>query len=224
MVSIVVPVLNEEKNIKKALEKLRSLKGNKEIIVVDGGSIDNTVSIARSYARVVLSSKGRAIQMNTGAKLARGEIIWFVHSDSVLEVDSILEIEKEIELGFIGGGFSLYFYDSKSYFMRYIALTSNIRASLLKMFFGDQGIFIRRDKFIEVGGFPEIDIMEDLEYSKRIAKLGRIRRLKKSIGTSSRRFTKGGLLKTFLLMQKLKVLYILGVDPKKLSDMYRDVR
>lgn len=224
MVSIIIPVLNEESSILETLTKLSSLKGEKEILVVDGGSTDNTVQLASTMAKVINSPKGRALQMNAGAKEATGDILWFVHSDSVIDVNSLKAIEDAIKDEYIGGGFSLYFYDSNNLFMKYIAFTSNLRGSIAKLFFGDQGIFVKKEQFWSLGGFPEIAIMEDFEFSLRVKKIGKIKKLKTKIGTSSRRFTSGGIFKTFILMQKMKVLYMAGISPEKLNKMYREVR
>lgn len=224
MISIIVPVLNEEKTIENTLSRLSSLKGEKEIIVVDGGSRDNTVKIASKYCIVLESQKGRAKQMNAGAKIAKGSVLWFVHSDSIVQPDSLEGIKNTINQGYIGGGFSLCFYDYDTKFMRFVSKSSNWRAKFLGLFFGDQGIFVRKDIFYELGGFKEIEIMEDWDFAKRLEKKGKINLLDIKIGTSARRFKTGGQLKTLLLMHKLKILYILGVSPSKIYKMYREAR
>lgn len=224
MISIIIPVLNEEKTIKENLETLQTLSGDKEIIVVDGGSHDKTVEIAKDYATVINSPKGRAKQMNAGARAADGSILWFVHSDSKLDNNSIKAIEKAIEKGYIGGCFKLYFYDLDTRFMKYVANSSNRRAKYLKLIFGDQGIFMRKDIFEKLDGYKEMELMEDWHLSRRIHKLGKMKSLDKKIGTSARRFKHGGQLKTLLKMHKIKMLYILGTPADKLEKIYSEVR
>ncbi|MDK2918200.1 MAG: hypothetical protein PWQ37_933 [Candidatus Petromonas sp.] len=224
MVSIIIPVLNEEKKIKGLLEQVDTLQGDKEIIVVDGGSEDQTVDIASKYAKVIHSKKGRAKQMNRGAEEAKGDILWFVHSDSILNIDSLKNIEMAISQGYIGGGMSLYFYDYDTLFMRFVSKTSNLRAKYLGLYFGDQGIFVKKDIFFKLGGYPDIELMEDWELSKKLTKIGKMKMLKTKIGTSARRFKEWGQLKTLLFMHKIKILYMLGVPPSKLKELYREVR
>ncbi|MCT8977640.1 TIGR04283 family arsenosugar biosynthesis glycosyltransferase [Clostridium sp. CX1] len=224
MVSIIIPVLNEEKNIVNFLQSLDKLQGHKELIVVDGYSEDNTAVLASQFAKVVLSKRGRAFQMNEGAKVAKGNILWFLHSDSIVKDISILAIEETIGNGAIAGGFPIYFYDYKTLFMKYIWKTSNLRAGIFNIFYGDQGIFVRKDIFMKVGGYPEIEIMEDIELSLKLKKLGKLTMTRYPIGTSGRRFKKGGPLRTHLLMHKLRILYMLGVSPKQLNKLYREVR
>ncbi|QCX33265.1 glycosyltransferase [Caloramator sp. E03] len=224
MVSIIIPVLNEEKNIEKILIQLNNLEISKEIIVVDGGSTDNTVLIASKYAKVISSPKGRAKQMNNGALISKGEILWFLHCDSKISEGSIESIEKAISKGYDAGCFSLYFYDYSSPFLKYISYTSNLRAKYLKLYFGDQGIFIKRSVFEDIGGYKDIPLMEDFELSMRLKKRANTVVLKDKIGTSARRFIEGGPFKTFLLMQYIKLLYILNVPIEKIASIYKDIR
>lgn len=224
MISIIIPVLNEENTIDKRLENIIKIDGNKEIIIVDGGSSDNTSEIAKKYGRVIQSEKGRAKQMNAGAKIAKGDILWFVHIDSKLDNDSISEIENTIKSGYIGGCFSLYFYDLDTRFMKYVANSSNKRAKYLKLIFGDQGIFMRRHIYEKFGGYKDMELMEDWDLSRRIHKLGKMKVLENKIGTSARRFRNGGELRTLLLMHKIKILYMLGVPTEKLAKIYSGVR
>lgn len=224
MVSIIIPVLNEEKNIEKTLTQFNGLKGDKEVIVVDGGSRDKTKEIAERFAKVVCSEKGRANQMNKGAEKANGDILWFVHSDSVIKENSIEEIHLAIDEGSIGGGFSLEFYDYNTLFMKYISVTSNLRAKYLGLYFGDQGIFVKRSVFENLGGYPKQEIMEDWEFSLGMKKIGKLKLISSPIGTSARRFKMGGQLKTHLLMHKIKFLYLLGTPTNKLVKIYKDVR
>lgn len=224
MISIIIPVLNEEKSIATLLENLKDLEGNKEIIIVDGGSCDNTVNIAKEYGLIVEGSRGRARQMNAGAKIAKGDILWFVHSDSILDLGSLVHIKKVIEEGYIGGSFKLYFYDLDTRFMRYVACSSNRRAKYLKLIFGDQGLFIKKDIFQQLDGYKDMELMEDWDMSKRVHNLGKMKTLDIRIGTSARRFEKGGQVKTLLFMHKIKLLYLLGIPPDRLSKIYRQVR
>ena len=224
MVSIIIPVLNEEKNIEKTLTQFNELKGDKEIIVVDGGSRDNTKEIAERIAKVIDSEKGRANQMNKGAQKASGDILWFVHSDSVISKNSIEELKLAIDQEYVGGGFSLKFYDYNTLFMKYISITSNLRAKYLGLYFGDQGIFVKKSVFESLGGYPRQEIMEDWEFSLSMKKVGKLKLISTPISTSSRRFKNGGQLRTHLLMHKIKLMYLLGTPTDKLVKMYKDVR
>jgi rSAM/selenodomain-associated transferase 2 len=224
LVSIIVPVYNEEKNMEGIIRTLESLEGEKEIIVVDGESLDNTFEEASKAAHTIRARKGRANQMNEGAAAARGNILWFVHADSKIEKDSIRHIEEAISEGHVGGGFSIYFYDYDTKFMRYISSTSNRRSILTGLFYGDQGIFVKKKTFFEVGGFPDMELMEDFKFSRIIRKAGSMKLLETGIGTSARRYKNGGQLRTHLLMHRIRIMYLLGLSTRRLNKMYGDSR
>lgn len=224
MISIIIPTLNEEKNIEPLLKSLKKIKLDKEILIVDGGSTDKTKLIASKYATVLDSPRGRSNQLNYGAKHSNGDILWFLHCDSKIPSNSLHKIYMTINEGYIGGCFSLMFYDYTTPFLKYISYTSNLRAKYLKLIFGDQGLFIRRDIFEKMNGFKHMELMEDWEFSTRLKMLGKTKVLKAPIGTSARRFKAGGTVKTHLMMHKIKILYMLGTPPEKLAKIYKNIR
>ena len=225
MISVIVPVMNEAERIGKLIESLQGLSGDKEIIISDGGSTDSTREKLRAFddVKTVYAPSGRGTQMNAGAARAEGNILWFVHADSVLSPSSLEDIDSAINDGAIGGFFRLYFYDADDWFMRFIAQTSHTRAKRFGLIFGDQGLFLRRDVFDGLGGFANIPLMEDWEISRRLRKFhrrGMIRALDTVIGTSARRYTENGRFNTWLKMNTVKALYILGVPAETLRRIY----
>ena len=224
MISIIIPVLNEKIRIERLLIELIRLQEDKEILIIDGGSTDGTQALASKYGTVISSEKGRAKQMNKGAEEASGDILWFVHADSKVSSNSISEMKIAIDEGYVGGGFSLKFYDYESFFLKYIELTSNARAKHFGVFYGDQGIFVKSQLFHKLGGFRPQDLMEDLELSLLLRKAGKLKLITLPIGTSARRFKLNGEIKTHLLMHKIRFLYLIGFSVKKIAKMYGEVR
>lgn len=219
-VSIIVPVLNEEAAVQTALSRLcRDFPGC-ELIVVDGGSTDATVELATPYAAVVHSARGRAKQMNEGARHAAGEVLWFVHADTAIAPAALGQIHACLaDPRVVGGGLTIRF-DRRTPGLNYLARTSNARARRLHHIFGDQAMFIRRTVFDELGGFPDLAIMEDLEMSRRLHRRGRLCLLPATSTASSRRFTAHGTWRMIVFMQYLKLLYFAGVDPELIRARY----
>ena len=224
MISVIIPVLNEEKLIGKTLENLRRMEGEFEVLVIDGGSTDKTVAIAKKYAPVIASKKGRAVQMNTGAGRARGSILFFLHADALPDKESFLEIEEIMRDPGVVGGALRYALLEKSLLYRSHVFWSNLRARLTGIYPGDHGIFVGRAFFDRVGGYPQIPIMEDVALCKRLKKSGRLVQASSRITSSSRRFKQRGFARTVLQMWTLRLLYFLGASPEGLAKRYGDAR
>jgi rSAM/selenodomain-associated transferase 2 len=224
MISVIVPVLNEEGVIQKTLEHLKNMGGDFETIVVDGGSNDKTVKIAKRYSNVVASKRGRAIQMNTGAGRARGEVLFFLHVDCMPEKQSFVEIEELMKDPRAVGGALRYYIDDGSLLYKNHVFWSNLRAGLTRIFLGDHGIFVRKSVFDKVGGYSSIPIMEDVALCKKLKKEGKLVQAKSKITSSSRRFKRQGFFRTVLQMWANRFFFFLGIPPEKIARYYVDVR
>lgn len=223
-VSIVVPVLNEAPLIEGALSRLRRDFPGCELVVADGGSDDGTAELAASQATVVRAPCGRAVQMNAGARRCGGEVLWFVHADTVVSPDALAQVRARMtDPRSVGGGLTLRF-DRRSPALDWLAWTSRLRARYLHQVYGDQAMFIRRCVFETIGGFPELPIMEDYEMSRLLRRRGRLVVLPATATASARRFTSRGTWRMIALMQYLKVLYELGVDPVEIRRRYQKMR
>ena len=224
-VSVIIPVYNEIKTIDPLMRQLEPFRDKAEIIFVDGGSNDGTLEHLGEEFRVIRSEKGRGIQMNTGAQASHGDILFFLHCDSILPSDFLSEI-RNVMAHSDWGCFGVRF-PSKNYFMFTNRVISNHRALVRGIPFGDQGIFIDRSLFMDVGMFHETTVMEDYEFSLRMKKNGfRPGMTQHRIMTSARRYGQDtrNILKTELEMWNLRRLYRKGTDAEELIRRYKDIR
>ena len=223
-VSVVIPTLNEAGSIARTLGRVRQASAC-EIVVVDGGSEDGTPESVRAYAdQLVSAPRGRARQMNAGARAANGEALLFLHADTIPpEQFSELIVEALADPEVVGGRFDVCV-DAPGWLFRLIGSLMNIRSRLTGIATGDQGIFVRRAVFETIGGYPEWDIMEDLEFSRQLKRAGKIACLRAQVKTSARRWQRHGITKTILLMWGLRLCHFLGVSPAALKTFYADTR
>jgi rSAM/selenodomain-associated transferase 2 len=223
-ISIIIPVLNEEATIGAVLAHLKELEDNCEVIVVDGGSDDATVDIAREHATVLTSQRGRAQQMNHGASVATGEIFLFLHADTLLPRRALsLIAEAMSQPSVVGGRFRVHLDGSRRVF-RIVEGAINLRDRLFRGFTGDQAIFVRASVFRKLGGYRQVPLMEDLDLATRLCREGPVVRLSQAVTTSARRWEKDGVLRTVLRMWVLRYLYVLGVSPSVLKRFYSETR
>jgi rSAM/selenodomain-associated transferase 2 len=221
--SIIIPALNEERSLEQALASISSHAH--EIIVVDGGSKDGTVEIARKYTPVVLDSdQGRGIQQHTGACHAEGEVLLFLHADTLLPRGFEMMIERTLsEPKTIFGAFRLGHHPSTA-LLNLVALMANLRSLILKMPYGDQGLFVRRSDYFRVGGFKDLPIMEDVDLVRRLNKIGKFKLVRSKVRTSARRYDRHGIVYRTVRNWSLIIRYLLGQSPERLHRLYSDAR
>ncbi len=217
LISIIIPALNEARGIGAALQGLAALRARgHELIVVDGGSEDRTREIATPLCdRVLVAPRGRALQMNAGARAARGDALVFLHADTRLPEDADKEIAGCLEKH-LWGRFDVSIEGSHR-LLPVIAAAMNLRSRLTGIATGDQAIFVRRQAF---EGFPEIALMEDVAFSKAMKRRGPPACLRSRVLTSGRRWESRGVLRTVALMWRLRLLYCLGAHPEALARRY----
>lgn len=223
MISIVVPVLNESAGIVDALDALAGLRGvGVEVIVSDGGSTDGTADLAEGRAdRVVRGPAGRATQQNAGAAASGGDVLLFLHVDTRLPEGAVQRVTAGLQRSGRGWGRFDVRLTGRHPAFRVVERLISLRSRLSGIATGDQAIFVRRDWFERVGGFPGIPLMEDVALSRRLRRLGPPLCLRDRVATSSRRWETRGIARTILLMWRLRLEYWLGADPARLAVRYR---
>ncbi|MDX1951391.1 MAG: TIGR04283 family arsenosugar biosynthesis glycosyltransferase [Verrucomicrobiota bacterium] len=216
MISVVIPTLNEAKCLASTIEALKQENASSEIIVVDGGSIDETVEIARQFSvRLYQATRHRARQMNLGASHASGDILFFLHADTRLPENGLTLISKALANSSVVGGAFQRIFDSRSLILHGTCMLARVRNSLIGWHLGDQGIFVRKNVFEALGGFPEIPRFEDLELSRKMGKVGKLVTLSPPVISSARRFEKEGPALRSIKDFFLKCQYLLtGVSNK----------
>ncbi len=221
MTSVVIPTSNEAQHLSATLEAIAAAGVDvcHEVVVVDAGSNDPTPTIASAHgARVVPSARRqRAAQMNLGAEQARGDILLFLHGDTLLPAQALKEIERVMQDRRVVGGAFARRYDSHSRLLRVTCALAGVRARLCGWFLGDQGIFVRAELFRKMGGFQDFDLFEDLDFSRRLRREGRVVTLRPSVTSSARRFQRLGPWRTTWADFALTYCYLRGVAPNYLA-------
>lgn len=222
MISIIVPVYKDEAALKNFLAQKHKLKGDYELLFVITEE-DSYLIEKYSDERILLAPKGRAFQMNYGAEKSVGEILLFLHADSIIEDNILYEVQNGIKIS-PAGCLKIYF-DLDHPLMKICGYMSRFRVRRRNIAFGDQGIFLTRELFEKIGGYREMPLMEDYQLSMDIKDLGiKIRQCDSKIITRSIRYEKGGMLKTMYKMQKYQHMYRKGVSPEEIAERYRDER
>jgi rSAM/selenodomain-associated transferase 2 len=215
--SIIIPALNEAGLIRSSLEALAPLRGaGHEVILVDGGSTDGTPELARPLCDVLIASaRGRALQMNAGARAASGDVLVFLHADTRLPPGAqhgVIDAMRK----HLWGRFDVEI-DSRHAFLKWVACAMNLRSRITGIATGDQALFVRREAFT---GFAQIALMEDIAFSREMKRRGPPACLRARVTTSGRRWEAHGVLRTILLMWRLRLLYFLGARPERLARRY----
>ncbi len=218
-------MLNEAASIASTLGALRRGAPDAEIVVVDGGSIDSSVAIAQPLCDTLIgASRGRAHQMNAGARASHGDALVFVHADTLVPSSFAADIASALsDPAVVGGRFDVRL-DSAALAYRVIGAMISLRSRISRTGTGDQAIFVRREVFDRLGGFPDLELCEDLEFARRLKRAGRIACLRARVTTSARRWNRDGVIRTIVRMWLIRAMYLMGVAPARLKRMYSDTR
>lgn len=233
-VGVVIPVLNETSRLDACLQALTRTPAFHEIIVVDGGSEDDMRQVfgrvlqacghtAPRVVRLLQAPRGRALQMNAGAVQARSDVLLFLHADTLLPEAAAERVRAAIKGGELWGRFDVRI-GANHFLFRIIERFMNLRSMISGIATGDQAIFVRRDVFNMLAGYPPVALMEDVEFCRRLKWVGRPARIRDVVTTSARRWQRNGIIRTIILMWSLRFLYWLGVSPERLARVYHKSR
>ncbi|MCA1579658.1 MAG: TIGR04283 family arsenosugar biosynthesis glycosyltransferase [Acidobacteria bacterium] len=222
--SIIIPTLNEENSISQTLSAVERIAEPVEVIVVDGRSHDETAGLVRAHGvKFIQSERGRGVQLHAGACAAQGAVLWFLHADTIPPPDAVKQIVEALQdPTVVGGNFDVRFDSHRlsahclTWFYRYLRIVG--------LCYGDSAIFVRREAYERSGGFKSLPIFEDLDFLRRLKRMGRFGHLSCSVITSGRRFEEGRFVSTFIRWVVLQLLYWLGVNPSQLVRLYAPVR
>jgi rSAM/selenodomain-associated transferase 2 len=222
MISVIIPTLNEEHCIAGCIEDLLREECGFEIVVVDGGSVDGTAELAERYpgVTVIRSPKGRGLQMDLGAASASGEVLLFLHADTLLERGWASAISSVMEDTDASGGAFSFNINAQDWKYRLVEKWVAMRCKYFRLPYGDQAIFAGKNAFELAGGYRGLPLMEDVDLVKRLKRLGEFRMLKNKAMTSERRWLKKGVIRTAALNQLMMLLYKAGVSPRCLERLY----
>ena len=225
-ISVIIPTLHEEKTLPETLARLRH-PAFAEVLVVDGGSRDRAladIALAHPLTRVFNAPTGRARQMNAGAAVAKGELLLFLHADTLLPPTAAEDITAAMaDTRIVGGRFDARLVPDRG-LLWVVGRMMSWRSRITGIATGDQAIFVRRKVFEDIGAFPDIPIMEDIAFSRRLKRAGQVAALHRCVMTSGRRWKRHGAIRTILLMWWLRLLFLLGVSPDRLQRLYDDAR
>jgi len=224
VISIVIPIYNEENSLRENALHFQTLSQKAELIFVDAASTDQSIALAKQYGRVLQSKKGRGRQMNYGADFAQADILFFMHADSFIDRQALYAIQNRINREDIAGGCLTQEINKKGIIFRILEAQGNLRARISRVFYGDQGIFVKKDIFFGLGGFPQVPVLEDVLFSKKLRQAGKTAVLANKIFTSPRRWERQGIIKATLTYCLISQLFRFGYPLEKISRLYDDLR
>ncbi len=221
MISLVIPVLQEGPELQCHLPRVMALPGIHEVLVVDGGSTDDSVDVARRLgAKVIHSPPGRGTQMNRGADEAAGDVLLFLHADSWLESGAVQEVERLLGEEGVAAGVFRQRIEGDGRLFRWIEQAASLRSRWLGLPYGDSGLFLRREMFDRAGGFPDIPLCEDLGIARRLRRIGKLVLAESRVHLSPRRWQEKGVTRTTVLNWFVAISFGLGVSPRRLYRTY----